>query len=77
MQMHLDMLRCHLFIKSDMPSVPVKSLKHPPPLGIPWVFDVFSCPRGREFDELSLPGAGHLITTLYLLLITTHRGWEI
>ena len=51
--------------------VPVKSkLKHPPPFpGIPWAFDVFCCPGGREFDELSLPGAGHLITTL--------AGWGI
>ena len=49
-------------------NVPVKSkLKHPPP-GIPRAFDVFSCPGGREFDELSLPGVGHLITA--------HRGWE-
>ena len=42
----------------------------PPPLGIPWAFDTFSCPGGREFDdELSHLGVGHLITT--------HRGWEI
>ena len=36
------------------------SLKHPPPppMGIPQAFDVFSCPGGRKFDELSLPGAG-------------------
>ena len=41
---------------------------HPP--GIPWAFDTFSCPGGREFDdELSHLGVGHLITT--------HRGWEI
>ena len=51
------------------PNVPVKSkLKHPPP-GIPRAFDVFSCPGGREFDEVSLPGVGHLITA--------HRGWGI
>ena len=38
--------------------VPVKSkLKHPPP-GIPRAFDVFSCPGGREFDELNLPAGG-------------------
>ena len=37
--------------------VPVKSkLKHPP--GIPRAFDVFSCPEGRKFDELSLPQDG-------------------
>ena len=47
--------------------VPVKAkLKHPPP-GIPRAFDVFSCPVGREFNELRLQGGvGHLITT--------HRG---
>ena len=39
------------------------------PRGIPKAFDVFSCPGGREFDEVSLPGTGHLITT--------HRGWGI
>ena len=34
-----------------------RSLNIPPPLpGIPWAFDVFSCPGEREFDELSLPG---------------------
>ena len=27
-------------------------------LGIPRAFDAFSCPGGREFDELSLPGGG-------------------
>ena len=32
------------------------------PPGIPPAFDVFSYPGGREFDELSLPGVGHLIT---------------
>ena len=41
-----------------------RSLNIPP--GIPRAFDVCSCSRGREFDELSLPGDGHLITT--------HRG---
>ena len=55
---------------SELTYVPVKSnLKHPPPPrppGIPRAFDVFSCPGGREFDELSLPRGGHLITT--------HRG---
>ena len=45
-----------------------RSLNIPPP-GIPWAFDVFSCPGGREFDELSLPRVGHLITS--------HRGWGI
>ena len=48
------------------------SLHSPPPptpLGISRAFDIFSCPGGREFDELTLPGAGHLITT--------HRGWGI
>ena len=30
----------------------------PPPPGIPRAFDVFSCPGGREFDELSLPLGG-------------------
>ena len=44
-----------------------RSLNMPP--GIPRAFDVFSCPGGREFDEVSLPGAGHWITT--------HRGWGI
>ena len=41
-----------------------QSPQHPPP-GIPRAFDVFSCPGGTEFefDELSLSGAGHLITT--------------
>ena len=29
-----------------------------PPLGIPRVFDVFSCPGGREFDELIFPRDG-------------------
>ena len=39
-------------------NVSVKSkLKHPPP-GIPRAFDVFCCPGGREFDELSLPRGG-------------------
>ena len=47
-----------------------RSLNIPPP-GIPRAFDVFSCPGGREFDELSLPRGGHLIT------ITTHWGWGI
>jgi len=38
--------------------VSVKSkLKHPPQ-GIPRAFDVFSCPGGREFDELSLSRGG-------------------
>ena len=46
-----------------------RSLNIPPPPGIPRAFDVFSCPGGREFDELSLPGVGHLITA--------HRGWGI
>ena len=41
-------------------------LKHSPS-GIPRAFDVFSCTGGREFDSLSLPGGGHLITT--------HWGW--
>ena len=44
-----------------------RSLNIPP--GIPRAFDVFCCPGGREFDELSFPGAGHLITT--------HRRWGI
>ena len=44
-----------------------RSLNILPP-GIPQAFDVFSCPGGREFDELSLPGVGHLITA--------HRGGE-
>ena len=35
-----------------------RSLNIPPPPGIPRAFDVFSCPRGRELDELSLPGGG-------------------
>ena len=30
----------------------------PPPTGILWTFDVFSCPGRRKFDELSLPGDG-------------------
>ena len=30
----------------------------PPPPGIPLEFDIFSCLRGREFDEVSLPGGG-------------------
>ena len=53
-------------------NVPVKSkLKHRPPFppGIPRAFDVFSCQGGREFDEFSLPGAGHLITT--------QKGWKL
>ena len=38
-------------------NVPVKSrLKHP--RGIPRAFDVLSCPRGREFDEVCLPRGG-------------------
>ena len=50
-------------------NVPVKSkLEHPPP-GIPWAFDAFSCPGGREFDHLSLPCMGHLIAS--------HRRWGI
>ena len=61
---------CVIFlIKLRWPNVPVKSkLKHPPP-GIPRAFDGFSCPGGREFDELSLPEVGHLITA--------HGGWGI
>ena len=69
--------------------VPVKSkLKHPPPPGIPRAFDVFSCARGREFDELSLPeggafdhypyGVGNLIASLDFILrvplIPNHGG---
>ena len=46
-----------------------QSLIIPPPPGITRAFDVFSCPGGREFDELVFPGEGHSITT--------HRGWEI
>ena len=48
------------------------------PLGIPQAFDVFSCPGGREFDELSLPrggafdhysqGVGNLIANLDSML---------
>ena len=34
-----------------------------PPPGIPRTFDAFSCPGGREFDELSPLGGGHLMTT--------------
>ena len=34
------------------------SFNIPPPQGIPWAFDVFCCPGGREFDELSLPRGG-------------------
>ena len=45
-----------------------RSLNILPP-GIPRAFDVFSCPGGREFDELSLPEVGHLITA--------HGGWGI
>ena len=33
-----------------------RSLNIPP--GIPQAFDVFRCPGGREFDELSLPRGG-------------------
>ena len=40
-------------MKKRATNVSVKSkLKHPP--GIPRAFDVFSCPGGRGFDELSL-----------------------
>jgi len=35
-----------------------RSLNIPPHPGIPRAVDVFSCPEGREFDELSLPGGG-------------------
>ena len=43
--------------------VPVKSkLQHPPPVHTR-AFDAFSYPVGRECDEISLPGVGHLITT--------------
>ena len=35
-----------------------RSLNTPPPPGIPRAFDVFYCPGGREFDELSLPRGG-------------------
>ena len=27
-------------------------------VGIPQAFEAFSCPEGREFDELSLPRSG-------------------
>ena len=50
-----------------------QSLNMPPfprhTLGILQAFDVFTFPGGREFDERSLPGVGHLITT--------HKGWGI
>ena len=47
--------------------VPVKSkLQHPPP-GHTRAFDAFSYPGGRECDEISLPGVGHLITTFALI----------
>ena len=41
-------------------NVPVKSkLKTCPPRAyLARAFDVFSCPIGRELDELSLPGGG-------------------
>ena len=46
-------------IDFTLSNVPVKSkLKHPPSpplLSIPRTFDVFCCPVGREFGELSLP----------------------
>ena len=43
--------------------VPVKSkLQHPCP-GHTRAFDAFSYTEGKEFDEISLPGVGNLITT--------------
>ena len=64
-----------LFVYASVPNnegnhnVPVKSkLKHPPP-GIPRAFDVFPCPGGREFDELSLSGAASLDFMLRVALI--------
>ena len=62
---------CKLYaneVRSQLMYQSNRSLNIPPP-GIPRAFDVFSCPGGREFDERSLPGVGHLITA--------HRGWEI
>lgn len=40
------------------------------PPGIPWVFDAFSCLRGRAFDHHSWVGGGgqNLITSLDFLL---------
>ena len=68
---------CYLFFDLELLSLHGKgktlmyqsnrSLNIPP--GIPRAFDVFSYPGGREFDALSLPGDGHLITT--------HWGWGI
>ena len=63
-----------ILCRSRISYVPVKSkLQHSPqppsPPGISWAFDTFSCLGGREFDELSHLGVGHLITT--------HRGWGI
>ena len=68
---HQRWLHQHSSLTKFQRNVPVKSkLQHlPPPPGIPRTFDVFSCPVGREFDQLSLPGGGHLITS--------HWGWGI
>ena len=66
-------------------NVSVKSkLKHPPPV-IPRAFDVFCCPGGREFDELSLPrggafdhysyGVGNLIACFDFMLRRADSTW--
>ena len=64
-----------------------RSLNIPPlPPGIPWAFNVFCCPVGREFDELSLPrggafdhyaqGAGNLIARFDVMLRRADSMWH-
>ena len=58
----------------------------PPPPGIPRTFDVFCCPGGREFDELSLPqggafdhyskGVGSLIASFDFMLHRADFMWR-
>ena len=43
------------------------------PPGIPWAFDAFSCPGGREFDHHSW-GVGNLIASLDVML--RDKSWQ-
>ena len=65
---HIKMKKKFLFERFMYQSNRSLNITPPPPPGIPRAFDVFSCLGGREFDELSLPGVGHLIAA--------HRGGE-